>query len=57
MLWTNGDAVPPLVSTNASVPPRSQAGVLGVGDTEVLVGGKLDEGAAAVLRLGWLLAR
>ena len=29
LLWTNGNRVPPLVTTNATVPPRQDAGVLG----------------------------
>ena len=45
-LWTNGNVVPALVTTNATVPPRSQAGVLGIGDTDVLLGDdELDEDA------------
>ena len=45
------------MSTNPGVPPRSQAGVLGVGDTEVLVGGRLDEGGRSGVALSggyWL---
>lgn len=57
-LWTNGNAVPALVTTNATVPPRSQAGVLGAGDTDVLLGDdKLDGGgrSGVALTLGrWL---
>ena len=51
LLWTNGDRVPPLVSTNLTLPPRSEAGVLGVGDTEVLVGGPIDEGGRSGVSL------
>lgn len=44
LLWTNGNSVPALVTTNATVPPRSETGVLGVGDTSVLLGDdRLDE--------------
>ncbi len=38
LLWTTGNPVPPLVSANSTVPPRDQAGVLGMGDTQVLLG-------------------
>lgn len=44
LLWTNGNSVPPLVSSNATAPPRAEAGVMDVGNTEILVDGKLDEG-------------
>jgi len=56
--WTNGNAVPALVTTNATVPPRPQAGVLGTGDTAVLLGDdELDEGRRSGVALtlgGWL---
>jgi len=58
LLWTNGNPVPPLVTTNATIPPRAEAGVLGSGDTRTLLGGEhLDEGARSgvTLTLGcWL---
>lgn len=57
LFWTNGNPVPPLVTTNPTVPPREQAGVLGVGDTEIVVGGRLDEGARSGVALSggyWL---
>ncbi|MFO7902805.1 MAG: BBP7 family outer membrane beta-barrel protein [Planctomycetota bacterium] len=44
LLWTDGNSMPPLVSTNSDVPDRAEAGVLGADTTQVLLGGKLDEG-------------
>jgi hypothetical protein len=52
---TSGNPVPALVSTNRTVPPRNQAGVLGVGDTTVLLGNdRLDTGnrSGVALTLG-----
>jgi hypothetical protein len=57
LLWTNGNPVPPLLTTNPTLPPRSQAGVLGVGDTQTIVGGRIDEaGRSGVALTGgyWL---
>lgn len=52
LLWTNGNAVPALVTTNDTVPPRSEAGVLGVGDTKVLLGDdRLDMGGRSGVAL------
>lgn len=44
LYWTNGNDVPPLVSTNATAPVRDEAGLVGLEDTEVAVGGSLDDG-------------
>ena len=55
--WTNGNSVPPLVSTNSEVPARDQAGVIGAPTTQVLVGGELDEGGRSGTKLSagyWL---
>lgn len=55
--WTNGNSVPPLVSTNSDVPARDQAGVIGAPTTQVLVGGELDEGGRSGTELSagyWL---
>lgn len=52
LLWTNGNAVPALVTTNATVPPRTDTGVLGVGDTQTLLGDdRLDKGARSGVAL------
>lgn len=52
LMWTNGNPLPPMVTTNPSLPPRSQAGVLGVGDTEVLLGGnRVDDGGRSGVAL------
>ncbi len=58
VLWTSGNPVPALVTTNRTVPPRDQAGVLNVGNTQVLLGDqRLDTGyrSGVALTLGrWL---
>lgn len=40
MFWTNGNPLPPLVSTSPPGTPRSDAGVLGTPGAEVLFGGE-----------------
>jgi hypothetical protein len=45
VLWTSGNPVPALLTTNRTVPDREDAGVLGVGNARVLLGNdRLDSG-------------
>ncbi len=55
VLWTSGNPVPALLTTNRTVPDREDAGVLGVGATRVLLGDqRLDTGnrSGVALTLG-----
>jgi len=48
--WTKAASLPPLVTTSPAGTPRDQAGILGLEDTEILVGGGMDMGVRSGAR-------